>query len=394
MERLSLSARLTPVAAAALGLVVPLVVAGRAGLQAAAALALIGALVVGWSGIGPELARLRRHPLAITCAVTALAWVPSLIVSEKGGASAATWARTAGILLGAAALWAWLRHDARARAVAWKVLPWAALVLWTSFTLGLAVSGSYDGVFGEGRLKPAADVLTVAVPALALAAWRTSGATRAAALAAILVVPPFIVLSGGHSAAAGFATAATVAALAAALRRPRLLPIVALAAAAVVAAAVAFGARDGDGPLAHTPLGLVVDEHRQHIWAFAIEAWAQRPLAGWGVNAISRAPGASGVIPGVGGEYLPSHPHNAVLEVLAETGIVGVVPFLAAAALSILVPLVRFRRDGGAPDLAMACIAAGFWGPALFNFSFWSAWWLLSLFILYGMAAALRTETR
>ena len=121
--------------------------------------------------------------------------------------------------------------------------------------------------------------------------------------------------------------------------------------------------------------------HRAHIYDFVLESIWQRPVIGWGLDASSLMPGVEKVIPSLDRTLLPSHPHNGVLEVWAETGAVGAV--LGAS----LVWLILGRIGSGFPDRAATAAAvaafAAYLVIGLLSFSLWATWWL-SLAVLAG----------
>src|SRR3546814_12594177 len=67
----------------------------------------------------------------------------------------------------------------------------------------------------------------------------------------------------------------------------------------------------------------VIDAHRQVIWSFTLEHVAIAPWFGVGMNVVNNLPGAHELIPGINAEYIPSHPHNWILEIIVETGWIG-----------------------------------------------------------------------
>jgi O-antigen ligase len=121
--------------------------------------------------------------------------------------------------------------------------------------------------------------------------------------------------------------------------------------------------------------------HRAYIYDFVLKAIWQRPLAGWGVDAVSLLPGAEAVIPSLQRNLLPSHPHNAVLEVWVETGAVGAI--LGAVVLW----LILRRIENGAAHRGEAAAAAAAFAAylviGLLSFSLWATWWL-SLAVITG----------
>ena len=110
---------------------------------------------------------------------------------------------------------------------------------------------------------------------------------------------------------------------------------------------------------------------------------------GFGVNAINYSPGADAIIPGTSDlNLIPAHPHNWAVEVLSETGIIGFLPLLAAISWMVIGLLANFRRTGDLAVLAGIAVSLGYWGSGLFNFSFWSAWWQVSFFLMTSFCLA------
>jgi len=124
----------------------------------------------------------------------------------------------------------------------------------------------------------------------------------------------------------------------------------------------------------------MVDAHRQIIWSFVLDAADERPWFGWGLGTSGRLPGAKEVIPGLTVEYVPSHPHNWVIQVAAESG------WSAVGAMALVIVLIarriillQNRRHPGA--MAAGSVLGAFLASSLVNFSFFAAWWLL-IFVL------------
>jgi O-antigen ligase len=140
---------------------------------------------------------------------------------------------------------------------------------------------------------------------------------------------------------------------------------------------------DGDWYL---PLWLV-DYQRQSIWKFAAEIVQQNFWFGMGMNTINFAPGAEAVIPNTIHKLkmIPSHPHNWILEVMAETGVFGLLSLSGAIAVSIFHMIRKFLLNGDNAYLIAACMSVGYWVSGLFNFSFWSAWWQMSFVLIIAL---------
>ena len=86
--------------------------------------------------------------------------------------------------------------------------------------------------------------------------------------------------------------------------------------------------------------------------------------------------------------YIPGHPHDWPVEILAETGVVGLAPLLGLVAM-LFVGLARdyiATRDPAV--LAGLAVNTGYWASGLFSFSFWSAWWQTAFMVLFALCLA------
>jgi O-antigen ligase len=184
---------------------------------------------------------------------------------------------------------------------------------------------------------------------------------------------------------------------------------------ALIALVVLIALAVGTYILTHVPAPPVVadqtprlplpDWHRQVIWGFTLDIFLHHPVFGVGPNTVNMMPGASDYVPGLNQEYIPAHPHNFVLEIASESGVVGLLALVTV--LIVLLKMVfqiaarsqaarRGDKDSAAgQDVRAAAYTAifligAFWTSALSNFSIWSAWWLASfmLLITFPLAAA------
>lgn len=90
---------------------------------------------------------------------------------------------------------------------------------------------------------------------------------------------------------------------------------------------------------------------RVHYWLFAIDLWQRAPLFGNGIAAFAFYYGHGLELPG-------AHPHNIVLEILAEMGLVGLSLFILFVGCALRrVELQRLRTDP--PYLAIVVSFAG-----------------------------------
>jgi O-antigen ligase len=129
--------------------------------------------------------------------------------------------------------------------------------------------------------------------------------------------------------------------------------------------------------------------HRIIIWRFSAERIADKPLAGWGMNAARAIPGGKDkvilvhVTPPIMGEKLPLHTHNAPLQWWLELGVPGAV-LMAGLWLFALRLIAKYAASRAAGAIATGGFSAAF---VIANLSFgaWQSWWLATL----GLAAAL-----
>jgi O-antigen ligase len=136
--------------------------------------------------------------------------------------------------------------------------------------------------------------------------------------------------------------------------------------------------------------------HRLLIWRFAADRIAERPLAGWGMDASRELPGGhtnlADLLPEADLAFdavaLPLHPHDALLQWEVELGLPGV-----ALGLAVLVwPLWRIGWRWPAPPGAQGAALAGATAAlavALLSFGIWQAWWLSGLWLVAAQLAAI-----
>ena len=166
----------------------------------------------------------------------------------------------------------------------------------------------------------------------------------------------------------------------------------------MLAAGIMFGLYDArgniqppEGAVAALPTWLV-DFQRQTIWRFTLDLGSDAPWFGRGINIINFLPGADAPMPGGGLTMIPGHPHNWLIEVFAETGLIGVLGLvLVVAALAVRLGRDYLRRRDDAVSAALM-VHVGYWASGLFSFSFWSAWWQVSYLLLMAFALAGRTD--
>jgi len=128
------------------------------------------------------------------------------------------------------------------------------------------------------------------------------------------------------------------------------------------------------------------------LWRAALDMWRERPVAGWGPTVFEKAaepykrPYASEIhYPTHEGFQTKSHCHNLYLQILVESGAVGLLLFAL-----FLLALLRDIRGGGAEVLQAAALGAllAFLAGGLFEYNGGDAEVSTLLFFLAGLAAS------
>jgi O-antigen ligase len=356
------------------------------------------------------MAPLALIPMAITLALGWRAgWRPSLprspvlvlgLMLAGWGAISALWApepgRAALLALTLAAMML-LAYGAAGAAQGVQLMPWigfglvfglgAAFADWQSGNaLRAAVRGLKEVpaslVFG---LKPAASLMALLLPMGFALPWPWFA--RAALL--VLGAGVLIVLPGET---ARLATIAGLAAALLSLAAPRLMPkLVGAGVAVLILLMPLLVAFIPQIPSASLPPSAV---HRLVIWDFAAARIAEKPLAGWGLEASRAMPGGRAqpdaatldrlnittpaqreflVLPHV--ELMPLHPHNGALQLWLELGGIGA---LIGAALMLALGFAAARSAAPAVGAGMLASAAV---TGMLSFGLWQAWWVASLLL-------------
>ena len=137
--------------------------------------------------------------------------------------------------------------------------------------------------------------------------------------------------------------------------------------------------------------------HRLVIWQFAAERIFEHPLIGWGLDASRAIPGKNEELflfqvggAAVTGKAMPLHPHNALIQIWLELGLVGVI--LVGAIFSLIVasiPTSAHNRAGPATLIAMTACALSI---AQLGFGIWQGWWMTTLGLMVVTAIATATN--
>ncbi|HEX4479577.1 MAG TPA: O-antigen ligase family protein, partial [Rudaea sp.] len=300
------------------------------------------------------------------------------------------------IALRDAAIWPRIVAGSAALVVLWLLDAWVQI--FTGYSIAGAMSAErLSGIFGADNLK-LGPVLAVLSPFVFVAAQKRWG-WRGLAVAFVFQLMP-ILLAGSRAAWLMYALVAIVFAWRAARSPARFvafaagtLCIVAIAAAVAWHASPAFDARVHRSLLALKGSEHAIDEAsagRVRIWTATERMICAHPVFGVGVRGFRYAypayadPGDAFVdAAGDEGAYFA---HQIVLEVLSETGAIGLVFWAIGAAFAIrawLRATASSRERAFAPALALAVMCFPLNTHLAFYSRWWGLlfWWLLSLYI-------------
>lgn len=384
--------------AVSLGCALPIQIIGRGAIAVALLAAFLSFLSLpGKSIYVKRVYAAARGPVGLILLITCLFWLPNAFYSVDPVRSLEAVLRTFAFIGLGALFWTVLCGQEQVQELSMRTLILAStLAVITALVAQIAVPELYWFLHFRGwismplgtSLKPFSALAILAVPALILAGIRLKGTWAVLAVVNVIGFLALVWLTYNRATIAGLLGIIVLAAgLTAGFNRTRLVKVVVALAALTLFAAVLIWLNQtrqlrglGDDWL--FPLWLI-DFQRQTIWSFALDLFQQNFWLGMGANTINYAPGADAVIPRtINLATMPSHPHNWVMEVAAETGIFGLLSLLGAISLTFLRYVRSFFRTGDGAYFVVACMAAGYWASGLFNFSFWSSWWQISFVVM------------
>ena len=371
----------------------------------------IGALVLVWR----DRALLRaQRGLSLAVLLFACYWLAALCSAPAAYAPQKAW-ETVGVLLRflpfaafvclglrGAAVWPRLLDAVAMLVTLWLLDAWVQI--FTGYSLAGAMSSErLSGIFGAGNLK-LGPVLAVLSPFVFASANARFG-RRGLLVAFVFQLVP-ILFAGSRAGWLMFALMSAVFVWRE-TRTPLRFLVWSGAAAAVVALASLIALHDSSAFSARVARSLLVfggSEHaldeaaagRVRIWSTAARMIADHPVRGVGVRGFRYAypayaqPGDTFV--DATNDEGALHAHQLILEVLSETGAIGLALWLAGAWLAIR---AWWRADAAArarafaPGLALTVMCF----PLDTHLAFYSAWWgLLFWWLLALYCAALGAE--
>jgi O-antigen ligase len=117
------------------------------------------------------------------------------------------------------------------------------------------------------------------------------------------------------------------------------------------------------------------------IWNFVWQRIGEQPWLGWGMDASRYVPGGAETLPDRPTNVLPLHPHNGLLQLWLELGIVGYLAGTGAALLAVRRLIgTGWPEDAQAAGLALVAYIGLF---AMVSYGLWQSWWLAAV----GLAA-------
>jgi exopolysaccharide production protein ExoQ len=269
-------------------------------------------------------------------------------------------------------------------AVAILAIEWTSLRVFDHSLMAMAQKRHQVGsaMFNRG-------VATVAILAWPAALGASARWGRAAGAALVVAITAVTLQFDSMAAIAGLLAAALVFFLAQRRPAPVAWALAALLAIGAAAAPVAPRLAVIDALIEQSRHSISI-VHRLEIWRFVAKAIAERPVAGWGLNASRDLPGGIAEV-SPGARKLPLHPHNAMLQWWLELGGVGVTLGTGLVILALL-GASRLGADGPAAGPVRAAALASTTAAIVVagvGYGIWQAWWLAALWLAAGFMVAI-----
>lgn len=252
--------------------------------------------------------------------------------------------------------------------------------------------------------KPAATVAALFLWPWSLALFKSVRPHYALAITVAAAAIIILLYDSGSAIVAVLAALLAVAATAAFARPTRHVYTVALVVLGLAAPWIAQNLPDPMQPGSHLELLPNSALHRVDIWRNASKLIAEAPLTGYGFDSsrmlygsetqrsVYFLPDAPGRHIGALSEPIPLHPHNSILQVWLETGVMG-----AIALIAFLVALVARAFNSAAlalERLAAVGLLTSLVVVAGLSFGAWQSWWLATVVLVTAALNCLLDRSR
>jgi len=118
--------------------------------------------------------------------------------------------------------------------------------------------------------------------------------------------------------------------------------------------------------------------HRFLIWSFSSRKALEKPILGWGYRSSRSIPGAKNMLDQEG-EALPLHPHNGIIQIWLELGLIGAL-IAAFFSFKIIIKLWKKAHSKKEVTYALGLYSSSFTMICI-SYGLWQSWWLAGLFI-------------
>lgn len=352
-------------------------------------------------GMGSKLLAFPTHPIVL-CIVLFSAWAfVSCFWSPNADDALEQWSATFSLLLVAVMTWPVFHHLSERQAErAGMALVAGMIVTLILIVVELCNSGSIyiyakAALFGQEVLLFNPEIYNRGACFLAVIVWpmvlylsRSGRAGMFVALGILLCMFAALLCLESLSAKAGLA--AGIVAFALASLAPKFIGRTMLAAVLVSYLLIPLAAGKIE-PKEYMMEGVAPSAlHRLFIWDFTESKAREKPWIGWGYASSKVIPGGQEpiILPNQSTPedwtYLPRHPHNALLQIWLELGIVGVV--LTALMLIVAYYWLETNIRGKTARACYLAFFSAYYVVGLSAFNVWQEWWvatwLLGLLLL------------
>ncbi len=148
--------------------------------------------------------------------------------------------------------------------------------------------------------------------------------------------------------------------------------------------------------------GWIIDNPRQVLWNEVLillqQDFPKSLFSGYGVNALDELDRGMRALRYTEENItsftaISTHPHNWLLEIAVEVGVIGLLSVLIACGL-VLHWAWQQRRDAPAEVTALFGVYAAFTSASLFNYSIWSVWWQIDFAMMNALCAAMIVQRK